>query len=196
MHNRLQTKRDGQVVNLVNWDLYTDWRLRPNPNQTTFADLYSDFAVRPRSWLTLESLTRYDVESGHWRMSLTTVTLQPINNFSWAFGQFYVRPDLSDSPTALGAGNNLLLSTLHYRLNENWGLRASHRFSAVDGTMQEQDYSIYRDLRSWTAALMLRVLNNVNGRQDITVAFTFSLKATPRFGLGSDTGRSPWLWGG
>ena len=196
LHNRLQTKRDGQVVNLVNWDLYTDWRLQPNPNQTTFADLYSDFAVRPRSWLTVESLTRYDMQTGLWRMSLTTVTLQPVSAFSWTFGRFYVRPDLSDSPTALGPGNNLFLSTIHYRLNENWGLRALHRFSAVDGTMQEQDYSIYRDLRSWTAALTLRVLNDVNGKQDVTVAFTFSLKAAPRYGLGADTGRSAWLWGG
>jgi hypothetical protein len=131
-----------------------------------------------------------------WQMSLTTVTWQPNNHFSWTLGQFYVRPDLSGSPTALGAGNNLFLSTIYYRLNENWGLRASHRFSAVDGTLQEQDYSIYRDMRSWTAALTFRVLNNVNGQEDFGVAFTFSLKALPRFPLGADTGRPTWLWGG
>ena len=30
LHNKLQTKRDGQVVNLANWNLYTDWRW-PSP---------------------------------------------------------------------------------------------------------------------------------------------------------------------
>jgi lipopolysaccharide assembly outer membrane protein LptD (OstA) len=196
LNNKLQTKRDGQVVNFVNWDVYADWNLHPLTNQTTFSDLYSDLTIRPRSWITLESLTRYELDGGLWRMSLTTVTLQPTPALSWTFGQFYVRPDLSDSPTSLGEGNNLFLSTIYYRLNENWGLRASHRFSAVNGQMQEQDYSIYRDMRSWTAALTFRVLNNVNGQQDVGVAFTFSLKAAPRFPLGADTGRPTWLWGG
>jgi LPS-assembly protein len=196
LNNKLQTKRDGQVVNFVNWDIYADWNLRPLTNQTTFSDLYSDLSFRPRSWLTLESLTRYELNGGLWRMSLTTLTLQPTSRLSWTLGQFYVRPDLSGSPTALGQGNNLFLSTIYYRLNENWGFRASHRFSAVDGTLQEQDYSIYRDMRSWTAALTLRVLNNVNGQQDFGVAFTFSLKAVPRLPLGADTGSPTWLWGG
>jgi LPS-assembly protein len=196
LHNRLQTKRNGQLVNFVNWDLYTDWRIQPNQNQTTFADLYSDFVIRPRSWLTLESLTRYDVEDGLMRMSLTTVTLQPHPKWSWTLGQFYLRDNYSSSPTAWGEGNNLFTSTIYYRLNENWGLRASHRFDASTGELQEQAYSVYRDLRSWTAALTCRWLNNVNGGQDFTIAFTFSLKVAPRYGLGTDTGRSAWLWGG
>ena len=61
LHNKLQTKREGQVVNLVDWNVYTDWYLHPNTNQTTFSDLYSDLTLKPRSWLTLESLTRYDI---------------------------------------------------------------------------------------------------------------------------------------
>jgi LPS-assembly protein len=196
LNNKLQTKRDGQVVNFVNWDVYADWNLRPLTNQTTFSDLYSDLTIRPRSWITLESLTRYELNGGLWRMSLTTLTLQPTPALAWTVGQFYVRPDTSDSPTSLGAGNNLFLSTIYYRLSENWGLRASHRFSAVNGQMQEQDYSVYRDMRSWTAALTLRLLNNVNGQQDFGVAFTFSLKAAPRFPLGADSGKPSWLWGG
>lgn len=194
IHNKLQTKRDGVVTNFVDWNVYSDWNVRPLTNQNTFSDLYSDFTIRPKRWLTLESLTRYGINQGLWNMSLTTVTLQPMRSWSWTFGQFYVRPDFS-SPYAVGQGNNLLLSTFYYRLNENWGFRASHRFSAADGSMQEQDYTIYRDMRSWTAALTLRVLNNVNGKQDITVAFTFSLKAVPRYGLGGDAGLPRWLLG-
>jgi LPS-assembly protein len=196
IHNKLQTKREGSVTNLVDWNVYTDWNLRPITNQNTFSDFYSDFLVRPKSWLTLESLTRYELGDGLWRMSLTTLTLHPVRSWSWTIGQFYVRPDTSDSPTSLGQGNNLFLSTFYYRLNENWGFRCSHRFSAADGSMQEQDYTIYRDMRSWTAALTFRVLNNVNGKQDIGVAFTFSLKAAPRFGLGGDSGLPRWLLGG
>ena len=197
LHNKLQTKRDGQMVNLVDWNLYTDWNLHPNTNQTTFSDLYSDLAVKPRSWLTLESLTRYDIQSGDLRMSLTTVTIRPNNTWSWTVGQFYLRDDLSGSPTALGAGNNLFTSTLLLRLNENWGLRASQMFEAQHrnhaGT---ESYSIYRDMRSWTAALTFRVLNGTGGPRDIMVAFTFSFKASPRYGRGPEVGTPYWLLGG
>ena len=195
LHNKLQTKRQGEVVNLVDWNVYTDWLLKPLTNQTTFSDIYSDLVIRPRSWLTIESLTRYDVEDGLWRMSLTTLTLKPNDHFSWTLGQYYLRTDTSTSPTSLGPGNNLFTSTLYCYLNENWGLRAYQRFEAQDGVMQEQAYSIYRDMRSWTAALTFRVLNNPGSRQDYTIAFTFSLKAFPHFKQGADRTDPSLLWG-
>jgi LPS-assembly protein len=196
IHNKLQTKREGQVVNLVDWNLYTDWNLHPNTNQSTFSDLYSDLSVKPRSWLALESLTRYDIQNGQFRMSLTSVTIRPNNTLSWTLGQFYLRSDLSGSPTALGVGNNLFTSTLLLRLNENWGLRASQHFEAQTGTMQEQSYAIYRDMRSWTAALTVGMRKGSSNPNDLTVAFTFSFKASPRYGRGGEIGTPYWLLGG
>ena len=152
--------------------------------------------MKPRSWLTLESLTRYDIAGGDWRMSLSTVTLRPNNTWSWTVGQFYLRDDVNNTPTALGIGNNLFTSTMLFRLNENWGFRASQMFEARTGVMQEQDYSIYRDLRSWTAALTVRMRNGVGTPNDFTVAFTFSLKASPHYGRGSEVGTPYWLLGG
>jgi lipopolysaccharide assembly outer membrane protein LptD (OstA) len=197
LHNKLQTKREGQMVNLVDWNVYSDWYLHPNTNQTTYSDVYSDLTVRPRTWLTLESLTRYEIQGGELRMSLTTATIRPNNTWSWTIGQFYLRDDLSASPTALGIGNNLFTSTMLFRLNENWGFRTMHMFEARTGTMQEQDYSIYRDLRSWTAALTFRARNGVAGSpNDIGVVFTFSLKASPHYGRGPEVGTPYWLMGG
>jgi LPS-assembly protein len=196
LHNKLQTKRDGQVVNLVDWNVYSDWYVHCNTNQQTYSDLYSDLTVKPRSWLTLESLTRYDIAGGDWRMSLSTVTLRPNNTWSWTVGQFYLRDDVNNTPTALGIGNNLFTSTMLFRLNENWGFRASQMFEARTGVMEEQDYSIYRDLRSWTAALTVRMRNGVGTPSDFTVAFTFSLKASPHYGRGSEIGTPYWLLGG
>ncbi len=196
LHNNLQTKRDGQVSNLIDWNVYTDWRLKPRSDQTTFSDLYSDLYLRPRSWLTLESLTRYDIHSGDWRMSFTTLTIKPNNVWSWSLGHYYLRDDVSPSPTALGLGNDVVSSTIFYRLNENWGFRMAHYFEARTGTLQEQSYSIYRDLRSWTAALTFRVLQNIVGPADYTVAFSFSLKAFPHYGQGYDTIGAYSLLGG
>lgn len=195
LRNKVQTKRRGEMVTLANWDLYTDWRLDPRDDQTTFADVYSDIVLRPRSWLTFESITRYDVESGQWRMAYHTMTLQPNDTWSWGIGHFYLRDDYREDPTALGEGNDILNSTLFYRLNENWGFRANHRFDFRRSKMQEQAYTFYRDLRSWTAGLTFRLRDNPVGPNDVTVAFTFSLKAFPRYSLGSDALRHYTLWG-
>ena len=197
LRNKLQTKREGKVVNLLDWNVYADWYLRTHAGQSTYSDLYSDLTIKPRSWLTLESLTRYQIQDGKFRMSLTTASIHPNNTWTWTVGQFYLRDDLSGSPTALGLGNNIFTSTLLFRLNENWGFRASHYFDARSGTLQEQDYSIYRDMRSWTAALAFRMRDTSNSSEDdFTVTFTFSIKAAPRYGRGAEIGTPYWLLGG
>jgi lipopolysaccharide assembly outer membrane protein LptD (OstA) len=195
LHNKLQTKRGGEVVNLASWDLYTDWRIKPQRQQNTFADLYSDVVLRPRSWLTLESLTRFNIEGGECRMALDSITIHPNDVWSWSLGQYYLQDNFDPETGGWGDGNNLFSSTLFYRLNDNWGFRAAQRYNARNGRLEEQDYTIYRDLRSWTAALTLRYRQSTTGPDDFGVAFTFSLKAFPRFGLGSDTAHATRLLG-
>lgn len=186
LRNRLQSKRRGQVVDVVSWDLYTDWRLRPRPDQDTFPDIFSDLLLRPRHWLTLESLTRYDVSSGQFRLALNSFRLQPNETWSWGLTHFYLRDDFSQDPENLGLGNNNLMSTFFVRLNENWGARASHYYNIREGRLQEQLYTLYRDLRSWTAAVTCGLRDNL-GDKEFVAAFTFSLKAFPRYPVGADS---------
>ena len=182
--NRLQTKREGQLENLLRWDLYTDWRLQPRTNQTTFADLWSDLIFRPRNWLSYESQLRLDVDHGDLRMAFNNLTLAPNDRWSWGLGHLYLH---DGTPSALSVGVENITSTIFYRLNEDWSFRASHYYDIRNGRLQEQFYTLYHDFRSWTGALSLRVRDNNDGREDFTVAFTFSLKAFPRFGVGTDT---------
>ena len=183
LRNRLQTKRENGIDDLVNWAIFTDWRLQPGTNQPTFADLYSDLVLKPRSWLTLESEARFDVSGMEFRLSQLTLTLRPNDQWSWSLGHYYQR----DEPTTAtgGPGYNLIASTIFYRLNENWGARMGHRFDTRSGQMAEQLYSLYRDFRSWTGALTLYVRDN-QGDEEYTVAFTYSLKAAPKYRLGED----------
>lgn len=187
LRNRFQTKRDGQVTDLLDWDVFTDWRLQPEPGQTTFSDISSDLKFNPRSWLSLESLARYDLDAGQVRMAFNSITLQPNTTWNLKLGYFYLRDDFSAEPTAWGQGNNLFTSTLYLRVNENWGLRASHYYDLRDHKLEQQTYTVYRDFRSWTGALSFRARENVNDKTEYTVVFTFSLKALPRFTLGEDT---------
>ena len=189
LRNQLQTKRDGQVQDLLDWQLYADWRLKPRLDQRTYGDLYSDMTLSPRSWIRLDSQTRFDLNTRNWRMLLHTLTLQPSDVWSWTLGHFYLRDDFRPVPTALGQGANVFTSALFFRLNENWSTRAVHHFDVRSGRLQEQYYSIYRDLRSWTAALTAGVRDNGTGPKDYSIGFTFSFKASPKFGVGGDTVR-------
>ena len=183
MNNRLETKRAGELDNLASWQVFTDWYLRPRTNQTTFSDIFSDLQFKPRSWLTFDSQTRFDIDTRRFNLAQDSLTFQPNNTWNWTVGQFFLR----DNPATWGTGNNLITSAMFYRLNENWGCRLAHFFDARTGTLEEQDYTIYRDLRSWTAALTFRALNNGPNGHEFAVAATFSFKAFPRFRLGDDT---------
>ena len=148
--------------------------------------------LRPRSWLLFASQTRFDIASGRWRESDHTLTLQPNANWSWALGHRYLQRDTLAGPDS---GNNLITSRLYLRFNENWGFRLTHQFEARDGLMEEQYYTLYRDLRSWTTALTFRFRQSRVGPNDFSIAATFSLKAFPRFKLGHDTDTQALLLG-
>ena len=193
LRNTLQTRRENRVENLFKWAVYADWRLKPRPDQGTFTDVYSDLDFKPRSWITFNSETRYDLNDRQWREANHTLTLTPNSTWSWSVGHRYLRSDPTLGPDS---GNNTILSSFYYRFGENWAGRLQHRFEARDGTLEEQYYTLYRDFRSWTAALTFRVRESRIGPTDYGVAVTFSLKAIPRFKLGDDQNKPNLLLGG
>lgn len=192
LRNKLQTKRREQIENLVNWAVYTDWRIDPRASQSTFADFYSDLNLRPWSWLAVGSEIRYGLDSYRLKESNSRLTIVPGGDWSMTLGHRYLDDSVFGAP---GSGHNTFYSTLHYRLNENWGARMTHRFEARDHVLEEQYYTIYRDLRSWTSALTFRIRDNSTGEKDYSVAFMLSLKAAPRHRLGSDSDDPGYLLG-
>jgi LPS-assembly protein len=184
LRNTLQTMRDGQLDNLLSWNLLLDWRLDPKPGQSRWNDLYSAFAFKPRTWLTLESQTRYDLEGRNLNMALEQLTFAPNDRWSWGLGYWYLR----NGTWGDGAWteNNLVTSTLFVRLGDNWGARMTHNYNLVSNRLQDQFYTLYRDLRSWTTAVTFRVSNNTGADTDFTIALVLSLKAAPIVGVGDD----------
>jgi len=193
LRNTLQTKRDGQFDKLLDWNLTIDWRLDPssNPNnldepsspQQSFSDLYSDLEFKPRSWLIMESKFREDVENGNVNFAFDQLTFSPGERWSWGLGYWYIRSGFDGFTQSADS----VTSTMYYRFDDNWGVRMGDYFNAENGTLQEQVYTIYRDMRSWTGAVSFRVIDNNTGPVNYTVAVTFSLKAMPSQALGQDT---------
>lgn len=193
LRNRLQTKRADGVADVVNWALYTDWRLHPRDGQSTFAELYSDMDLAPARWVTFHSQVRYGINQSSWREANHLMTLRPGERWAWTLGHRYLPTDLA----TYGLGNNLVFSSFFYRFNENWAARATQQFEARDGVLEEHSYMLYRDLRSWTAALGVRIRDNRVGADDWSVVLTFQFKAFPRIRLGEDADRGAGrLFGG
>lgn len=193
LRNRLQTKRETGIQNLVNWGLMADWRLNPRDGQGTFSDAYSDLDLRPRSWLTLSSELRYDIQRNRLQGSYHVLTITPNPVWSWRGGHRYFRGGPEYGPDS---DNNTFFSGFYFKFNENWAARISHHFEGRDGVLEEQYYTLYRDFRSWTGALTLRFREPRERASDFAIAFTFQLKAFPRFGLGSDQYEPVFLLGG
>jgi len=198
LRNKWQTKRRDGIEDVVNWAVYTDWNLTPGTNNP-FSDLYNDLDFRPRSWITFNSSTRYDLADTRWREAIERVFIQPTSSgMSLSLGYYYLMnndPEFQTYPGQSLAGHNQIDVSLYYRINENWGVHISERFEAQNGVFQEQLYSIYRDLRSWTAAMTFRVDQGAGQPTDFTVGITFSLKAFPRFKLNSDSDRPGQILG-
>ena len=191
LRNKFQTKREEGIDNLINWAVYTDWRIPPHHDQSRFSDVYSDLEFKPRHWLTFDSETRYSIDEGKFREANHYATIQPGETWSLSLGHRY-----RENTPELGVGNNLILATFYYRLNENWGFRTQHIFEARDGVLEYQYYTVYRDFRGWTGAITFRERENRFGANDFTVAFTLSFKAFPKYNLGADSVRPHHLIGG
>jgi LPS-assembly protein len=196
LRNKLQTKRKGGIDNVLNWALYTDWRLTPEAGQTTFSPIYSQMDAKPFSWLTLNSFVRLDPENVQFDETLYNATLAPREDWSIGGGYHYLRQYPNPYPAyPPGPGYDIVYGTVYYRLDHNWATRVYWLHQVSQGTYDEGQFTLYRDFRSWTGALTLRIRDNPTGPNDYGVAFTFSLKANPRYKLGEDASKPTMLLG-
>jgi LPS-assembly protein len=178
LRNRLQTRRDDALQDVVDWDLYSDWRINPNSSQNTFADLFSDATIRPRSWLSLNSGLRYDLDNSLWRTINHGFTISPKPN-RWGIqgGQYYY---LAHPSTSRADRTDVFYSGLGYRLNENWSFSTRQHYNSKLGEMSRHDYIVHRDMQSWTFFIDLS-FRKATGRRDdeMRISFNYSLKFRP-----------------
>ncbi len=188
LRNRLQTKRDDSIVDVFDWDAYTDWRLNPTSNQNTFADAFSDTYLRPRHWLTLNSNLRYDVDNSLWRTYAHGVALHP-KSHRWTInaGQYY---HLAQPSTSRDDRTDVYYSGLGFNINENWSFSTRQYYDSKDGQLSQHNYIFEKDMRSWTFLVDLSFRNDNNRHGDGTsISFNYSLKTSPR---GPRMANDPW----
>ena len=185
LSNKLQTKRKGLSVDLVDTDITTTYNFKPNNTADKHGGNLSDFLFKikllPYSWLRIESdatynrsVPRYDSSYNRFTTANYDIVFDFQNERSFGIGQRYQRK-----------GGNEITTSLNWRLNPKWKFSIYERYNmGHDPTLQrgfrEQQYTVSRDLHCW---IMDVTLDKQNGGGS-TIWFIFRLKAFPEMELG------------
>ena len=129
IRQRLQTQRNIQPRDLLDFATWTDFHIERNAGEKDFSDLFGTVVVRPTEWLTLDTFTRYDVRNTLVREFNTDARVSNGDRWAVGLGTRYLRDD-----------SNLVSVDLSYRLTRRWVAQVFERFDMQDGQWQEQSY--------------------------------------------------------
>ena len=139
--------------------------------------MFNDIPFQPVPWLNLtvnSQIPRFD--KGFWEINTyCDWMLNP--NIEFRVGHQY----LQSNPNYVDSSEISFYTYL--RLNDNWAFSIFEDYEFKTGLLNQQTYSIHRDLSSWVGALGLHITNNGSGKRQIALVLSFTLKDLPRFGL-------------
>jgi LPS-assembly protein len=174
VRNRLQTRRDDSTISWMGVDTYIEVNLDNPFDQTQYSNLFNRFGFSPVPWATFEVLSQIPVfEKGFTEVN-TGVSIQPVSNLQISFAHRYLNanPFFDNSSLYVFGG--------YYRIDDNWGIGVQQQYEGITGVLEQQRYSIYRDLTSWVASVGAIIRNN-GGVNEYGFLLTFTLKALPKF---------------
>ncbi|HRZ86964.1 MAG TPA: hypothetical protein P5287_04035 [bacterium] len=198
--NKLQTRREDATVDIFDYEIYTYYHPETrtpsydrygNPHE--FSDIYNYLKLRPLDWIAVDFKLAYDaynnlldsvdtdlqvLNGDKWNLSFrhryqplqNTYLVNPywntysINNFAGNF--------TGDNPE----GNNLIGVEFIYRFNADWMGKVFYRYDFDLGKLEQQEYTVFRDLHCWEMAVTFRERPL---RDDWTLFVVFRLKDYP-----------------
>ena len=176
VRNRLQTRRDDLTVSWLELETYVDVNFDNPFDRTQYSNLFNNLRFTPVPWATLVINSQVPAFDKGFTEVNTTVTFQPIANLQLNFGHRY----LNDNP--FFDNSSLIVVGGYYRLDDNWGVGVQEQYEATTHILEQQRYSLYRDLTSWVASVGAVIRDN-GGVREYGVLMTFTLKAFPKFGV-------------
>jgi hypothetical protein len=176
VRNRLQTRRDDLTVSWMDLETYIDVNFDNPFDKTQYSNLFNKINFTPVPWASFGIASQIPVfEKGFTEVN-TSVSIQPIANLQLNFGHRY----LNQNP--FFENSSLYVLSGYYRINDNWGIGIMEQYEGTSGILEQQRYSIYRDLTSWVASVGAIIRDN-GGVKEYGVLLTFTLKALPKFGF-------------
>ena len=177
---RWETRCDNQTIIWLEWNSYFDVNFdRPGYGQTmladdgTFSNVFNRIRWNPLPWVSVDFDSQFPLLDSGFSEVNTNVTFMPTADLRFSIGDRY----LDNHPLFLDS--NLINFGAYYRINENWGFGLRESFECDTGVLESQRYELHRDLSSWIATLGLSFRDNGDGKDDVGVLLTFSLKDLP-----------------
>ena len=176
VRNRLETRRDDRTITWFELDSFVDVQFQ-NPYQPTdYSNLVNNIRFTPLPWMSLSINSQVPAFAKGFTEVDTVANVQPFANLQLTVAHRYLNgnPFFQDSSLFVVGG--------YYRIDDNWGIGVQEQYEGATGILEQQRYSIYRDLSSWVASFGGIIRDN-NGAKEYGVLFTITLKAFPKFGF-------------
>ena len=176
VRNRLETRRDDQTITWLELDSFVDVNFTNPYDRTDYSNLFNNLRFNPLPWMSLSINSQLPAFSKGFTEVDTVASVQPLSNLQLNVGHRYLNgnPFFQDSSLFVFGG--------YCRLNDNWGVGVQEQYEAETGLLEEQRYSVYRDLSAWVASFGGIIRDN-NGVKEYGLLFTVTLKAFPKFGF-------------
>jgi lipopolysaccharide assembly outer membrane protein LptD (OstA) len=185
LENKLQTKRHVgdklEAVDLVRFIAGVDYLFNMKKrsfafDEERFENLNFDLELRPYDWFYIEG--KLDIVPKNQTVSAGSVefNLDPCEDFHAAMGYRYEKK----TP----APRNQLTFDMSYRLSPKWKLGWYERFDFEGGSVEEQQFSIVRDLHCWEVEVVYDIDGSNFLKDDYTFWVVFKIKAFPDLPIG------------
>jgi lipopolysaccharide export system protein LptA len=176
VRNRLETRRDDSTTVWFELDTFFDVNFDNPYDRTPYSNFFNNIRFSPLPWVTFTVNSQIPAFDKGFTEVNTNVTVQPVANLQLNAGHRY----LNDNPSFLDS--SLFVVGGYYRFDENWGLGVQEVYEEATGVLEQQRYSVYRDLTNWVASFGAVIRDNA-GVKEYGVLVTFTLKAFPKFGF-------------
>jgi LPS-assembly protein len=176
--HQLITHRDDQSYEWLYLDTYMDSYINDPEGTRDYSNLYNDVRWQPLPWLGIDLETQLPVFSGGSGFTELSTKVRFMPNENWEFSVGYRQ--LNNHPVLLDS-NRIDLAT-YIRLSENWGVGSRHTFEMDDGTMEQQQYTLQRELGDWIAGVGVSHMDN-RYQNEFGIIFSLTLKSFPSASL-------------
>ncbi|MEI6438543.1 MAG: LPS assembly protein LptD [Candidatus Omnitrophota bacterium] len=168
LESKFQTKRDGKSVDLLRTLLTSDLRMRDDPSGASFGDVKLDNEVILNKYVTTSHDLTYNPDTQRLTSANMELRLTDLKRVDFSISRRYVYQ-----------ADDIVTGQLDYKLNPKWRTVVYQRWNADNNFLQEQQYSLVRDLHAWEVEFSYKCDKgySVNGGSEVWVIFR--LKAFP-----------------
>ena len=176
VRNKLETRRDDRTITWFELDTYVDVNFNNPFDRTDYSNLFNNIRFQPLPWVSFSINSQLPAFDQGFTEVDTVANVQPMSNLQLTVAHRYLNgnPFFQDSSLFVVGG--------YYRIDDNWGVAVQEQYEGATGILEQQRYSIYRDLSSWVASFGGIIRDN-NGSKEYGILFTITLKAFPKFGF-------------